>query len=266
MTSSQTLRYRIVDVFSDRPLAGNPLCVVLDPCPPELMQPLARETNLSETTFPEVTGPNSYSMRIFTPSVELPFAGHPSIGTAWTLGPGRWQQSTSGASVTVDADAQGAVMSQPDPVLEPLDEPRLAGAVGVGGLEGAQLASAGGNRYLLAATGEDLSGAAPDHTLLSELATAWSATGICAVRRLGDSDLQVRVFVPGAGIPEDPGTGGAAGSIGMLARQAWGCHSDLVIHQGDQIGRPCRIEVHVEPGAIRVGGRVALCAEGTFLA
>lgn len=71
------LRYRIVDVFTDVPLAGNALCVVLDPCPEPVMTAIAREVNLSETTFPVVTGEDSYEMRIFTPSAELPFAGHP---------------------------------------------------------------------------------------------------------------------------------------------------------------------------------------------
>jgi hypothetical protein len=76
------VRYRIVDVFTDRPLAGNALCVVLDPCPEERMQTVAREMNLSETTFVTERGEGTYSMRIFTPGVELPFAGHPTLGTA----------------------------------------------------------------------------------------------------------------------------------------------------------------------------------------
>ena len=76
------LRYRIVDVFSDRPLAGNALCVVLDPCPEPVMLAIAREMNLSETTFPVVVDEREYEMRIFTPLAELPFAGHPSLGTA----------------------------------------------------------------------------------------------------------------------------------------------------------------------------------------
>jgi trans-2,3-dihydro-3-hydroxyanthranilate isomerase len=73
------------------------------------------------------------------------------------------------------------------------------------------------------------------------------------------------VFVPGAGVVEDPGTGSAAGPIGMLARQRWGTATEVSIRQGDAMGRPCRIEVHAEPGAITVGGRVAACAEGSFL-
>src|SRR3954463_13914999 len=130
------MRYRIVDVFTDRPFAGNGLCVVLDPCPEQLMQPIAREVNLSETTFPEVTGEGSYRMRIFTPHAELPFAGHPSVGTAWALGPGRWEQTTTGAVVTIEADAHGAVMTQPDPELAEVDAGGVADALGVRGVEG----------------------------------------------------------------------------------------------------------------------------------
>jgi predicted PhzF superfamily epimerase YddE/YHI9 len=117
------LRYRIVDVFSDRPLAGNALCVVTDPAPDPVMQAIAREVNLSETTFP---------------------------------------------------------------------------------------------------------------------------------------------IVPGAGVPEDPGTGSAAGPIGVLCRQRWGTADDVTIRQGDEMGRACRIDVHAGSDGVKVGGRVAACAEGGF--
>ena len=123
------LRYRIVDVFSERPLAGNALCVVLDPCPAPVMQALAREVNLSETAFPTVLAEDAYDVRIFTPQVELPFAGHPSIGTAWVLGPRAWTQTSPGATVTVEADATGAVMSQPDPELTAVDPAPLVDAL-----------------------------------------------------------------------------------------------------------------------------------------
>ena len=125
-TALARLRYRLVDVFTDRPLWGNPLCVVLDPCPSELMQAIAREANLSETTFPSQTGEDSYEMRIFSPTLELPFAGHPSLGTGWLLGPRRWTQVTSGATVIVEADKDGATMSQPQPQFERLEEQREA--------------------------------------------------------------------------------------------------------------------------------------------
>jgi len=109
------LSYRIVDVFTDRPLAGNALCVVTAPEGPPLsddvMLCLAREVNLSETTFVRRTGDDAYDVRIWTGGGELPFAGHPSLGTAWSLGPGRWTQTSPGAVVTVEASLQGAVMT-----------------------------------------------------------------------------------------------------------------------------------------------------------
>jgi len=111
------LRYRVVDVFSDRPLAGNALCVVLDPCPPDVRAGIAREVKLSETTFPTVTGAGAYDVRILTPTSELPFAGHPTIGTAWVLGPGTWAQTSPRATVRVEADAGGARMTQPAPTF-----------------------------------------------------------------------------------------------------------------------------------------------------
>jgi trans-2,3-dihydro-3-hydroxyanthranilate isomerase len=74
----------------------------------------------------------------------------------------------------------------------------------------------------------------------------------------------VRLFAPGLGVIEDPGTGSAAGPVGVLARRLWSVADDVLIRQGDEVGRPCRIEVHTVEGDVRVGGRVAACAEGVF--
>ena len=87
---------------------------------------------------------------------------------------------------------------------------------------------------------------------------------MAVVRRLADRTLHVRVFAPAEGIPEDPGTGAAAGPIATFARRQWGTDVDVTIHQGAEIGRPCRIEVHAEEGEVRVGGRVTACAYGRF--
>ena len=156
------MRYRIVDVFADRPLSGNPLCVVVDPCPASRMGAVAREVNLSETTFPTITGDRTYSMRIFTPAVEIPFAGHPTLGTAWVLGPGRWRQTTMGATVTVETTADGAVMSQPDPVITEVDPAGVDVALGLPGIEGAFLAVAGGTAHVLVPTAHPLEDLAPE--------------------------------------------------------------------------------------------------------
>jgi trans-2,3-dihydro-3-hydroxyanthranilate isomerase len=254
------LRYRIVDVFSDRPLAGNGLCVVLDPTPESVMQALAREVNLSETTYPTVVADDAYDVRIFTASEELPFAGHPSLGTAWVLGPNAWTQRSAGATVTVTADANGAVMTQPDPVFTDLDGGDVVAALGLPGADAVVQASAAGNTFVFALTSAPIDDIRPD---LARLVAA-GAGMVGAVRRRDDRTLHVRVFVPGAGIAEDPGTGSAAGPIGLLARQRWGTNAEVTIRQGAEIGRPCVIEVHAEQGALRVGGKVAACAEGRF--
>jgi trans-2,3-dihydro-3-hydroxyanthranilate isomerase len=259
------VRFRIVDVFSDRPLAGNALCVVLDGCTADRMQDIAREVNLSETTFPTVLGPVTYRNRIFTPNHELPFAGHPSLGTAWVLGPNTWEQTTAGAVVTIEADAHGAVMTQPDPELAPVDPAGATSALGLDGIDGLFLAVAAGNRMLFALTERDLAAARPDPAAIGALQRTHDATALGVVRRRDDRHLHVRVFAPLAGILEDPGTGAAAGPIGVLARQELGTDVDVTIRQGDLIDRPCTIEVHAEDGALRVGGAVAACAEGRFL-
>ena len=258
------LAYRIVDVFTDRPLAGNALCVVLDPCPDAVQQAIAREVNLSETTFPVVTGDGTYEMRIFTPGAELPFAGHPSLGTAWVLGPGRWTQTTSGATVVVEADATGAVMTQPDPVLISVDPAAAVAALGLPGAEGAVVAEAAGMRHLLVATDSAIAGLDPDLSQVATVARKARATTLAVVHRLSDHTLHARVFAPTEGIPEDPGTGAAAGPVATFARRLWSTDLDVTILQGAEIGRPCRIEVHAEEGAMRVGGKVAACATGHF--
>lgn len=259
-------RYRIVDVFTDQPLAGNALCVVLDPVPEAVMPALAREVNLSETAFVTQTGDDAYDVRIFTPGAELPFAGHPSLGSAWVLGPGRWTQTSPGATVVIDVDADhvGATMGQPDPTLKEVWGEPAAEALGLGPIKAAYAAEVGGTRHLLVPTDQPIDGLDPSPSALARLARDVRCSGIAPFRRLDDRTITARVFVPLAGIPEDPGTGSAAGPIGVLARRLWDMPADLTISQGVEMGRPCTIEVHAEEGAVRVGGRVAACAEGRF--
>ncbi len=258
------MRYVIVDVFSDRPLAGNALCVVLDPCPEELMQPVARETNLSETTFVTERGDGAYSMRIFTPGVELPFAGHPTLGTAWVMGPGRWLQTTPGGVIPVTVDGRGAEMVQPDPELTQLDDPELGRALGVTRVEAAFCARAAGNGHVIVLVDEPIERLRVDTGAALEAVDRHNTSTLCAVERVAGGTLHVRLFFRAAPLAEDPGTGSAAGPIGLLARQHWSMAEDILIRQGDGIGRPCRIRVHAESGDLRVAGDVARCAEGEF--
>ena len=258
------LAYRVVDVFSDRPLAGNGLCVVLDPCPEALMGPIGREVNLSETTFPTVTGPCSYSVRIFTPSVELPFAGHPTLGTAWTLGPGTWTQTSPGATIEVVVDADGARMTQPEPTFAPSPAEGPRAALGLAATAGCWVASAGGMCHLIVATEEPIADLRPDMGAARAATEAVGCLTFAVVGRRDDANLHVRVFVPGRGIVEDPGTGSAAGPIATIARQLWQTDRAVTISQGAEMGRPCVIEVQLTEAGPVVGGRVSACAEGRF--
>jgi len=266
MATSRTLRYRIVDVFSDRPLAGNALCVVLDGCPPELMAPLAREVNLSETTYPRVTGADTYDIRIFTPGAELPFAGHPTIGTAWCLGPGRWTQTSPGATVMVEADANGARMRAPVPTFTAVPPDAAVTALGLAGADRAWLAVAGGLSTLIVPTTAPIDDLAPNQPAVAAAAAAAApgCANVAVVRRRDDENLHVRVFVPGFGIPEDPGTGSAAGPIAAVAHREWGTSPSVRIHQGAEIGRPSLITVELSEDGALVGGRVSAVAEGQF--
>ena len=256
--------YRIVDVFTERPLAGNALCVVLDPVPSPVMAALAREVNLSETAFPVVVADGEYEVRIFTPAAELAFAGHPTLGAAFVLGPRRWVQHSEGASVVVEATPEGAVMEAPEPVFEEVDPGPAVAALGLPGAEAAVVADAGGNRHLLVPTLSPLAGLAPDLAAVTDVQRLHRTTTVIPVRRLDDRTLHARAFCPGVGIPEDPGTGSAAGPIARLCRPRWALDADLIIHQGSEIGRPCRITVHAGDGPLLVGGAVTSCAEGHF--
>jgi trans-2,3-dihydro-3-hydroxyanthranilate isomerase len=262
------LEYRIVDVFADRPLAGNALCVVLGDAGGDdgRMQAIARETNLSETTFVTRTADDAYDVRIWTTAGELPFAGHPSLGTAWVLGPGRWTQTSPGATVVIEASEAGAVMSQPDPVFTEVYPEEVAEGLGLpaSSVQHAYVGEIGGTRHLFVPTDAPIDRLQPDFRILGAATKGVRATGVGVFRRVDDATLHARVFIPGAGMPEDPGTGSAAGPFGLLARRLWSTDEDLVILQGAEMHRPCRIEVHAEAGNVRVGGRVAACAEGRF--
>ena len=150
-----TLPYHVVDVFTDRPYAGNPLAVVLgaDDLPTAALQAVAREFNLSETAFPMDSDRADYRVRIFNPGTELPFAGHPSIGTAWLLArlgrirTGPVVQECGAGLLPVTVTAAGATLTGgPATVGPPLDPAPLLAATGLerGSLSGAAPARAAG--------------------------------------------------------------------------------------------------------------------------
>jgi PhzF family phenazine biosynthesis protein len=156
-------------------------------------------------------------------------------------------------------------MSQPDPAFTEVSPDGMAEMLGVAGVDGAWLSEAGGTSHVLVPTEARLEELQPNLRAVAKLAVRAGGISLCPFRRVDDANLHVRVFVPAAGIGEDPGTGSAAGPIGLLARRLWNTSPNLTLRQGDEIGRPCRIQVTTEPGHVKVSGfvtasRVAGCS------
>lgn len=276
------LRYQLCDVFTDRPLAGNALAVFTDGSGLDdaTMQALAREMNLSESTFVlRATSKEAHvRVRIFTPRVELPFAGHPILGTAFVLaGPlqrDRLRLETGRGIVTVrlerdDARINFGWMTQPLPRLEPFTATAklLAGL----GVERAGLPIElydNGPRHVFVEL-ESPEAVATLHPDLSRLA-ALGSLAVTTYARKGEG-WKSRVFAPGEGIPEDPATGSAAGPLALhLARHGRIAFGDtIVIEQGAEIGRPSTLHARVVGTAervelIEVGGSAIVVARGEF--
>jgi trans-2,3-dihydro-3-hydroxyanthranilate isomerase len=274
MLGEAVLDYWVVDVFADSAFAGNPLAVVLDAdeMSTEQMQAMALEFNLSETTFPVRTSTDGadYRLRIFTPATELPFAGHPSVGTAWLMhalgrvGGGRVVQECGAGLLPLEVDADGATLTGGQATVgEAIDAATLLAAVGldVGDLAGAEprWAGTGLNWAFLRVTDEAVVGARPDLARLTALSESGADRAGVAVLSWKDGQAHARVFAGGFGVPEDPATGSAALGLG-----AWLVAAGLVaadgessyeIAQGTEMGRPSRLACSV----VASGGRALEC-------
>jgi trans-2,3-dihydro-3-hydroxyanthranilate isomerase len=277
-----SFRYVVVDVFTDRPLAGNQLAVFTDAreVPDDLLQPLARELNLSETAFVyPPAGDGDVRVRIFTPMAEMPFAGHPVLGTAFVLG-GPLQRvelrlETGAGVVPVSLEREGARivfgrMSLPLPRIEPFDrEAELLAALRVERSElPVELYDLGIRHVYVALRGEEAVAAVePD---LIALAKLQGVVGTSCFAGNGKR-WKTRMFAPADGVPEDPATGSAAGPLAChLARHgqiAFG--EEIEISQGAEIARPSTLYACAEgtPDRIErveVGGSAVVVARGEF--
>jgi trans-2,3-dihydro-3-hydroxyanthranilate isomerase len=277
---TRTLRYQICDVFTDRPLAGNALAVFTDAdgLPPTTMQALAREMNLSETAFALRSTDDAADarIRIFTPTMELPFAGHPTLGSAFVLGMPLEKEElrleTGRGTVRVrltreDGRITFGWMTQPLPRLEPYAaSAELLAALGVAGsLLPIELYD-NGPHYVFVELGtpEGVAALRPD---LGRLA-ALGSTAFSIFARAGDR-WKCRVFAPGEGINEDPGTGAAAGPMAVhLARHGRIRFGDeVVIAQGVEIGRPSTLHARAVGSPdrlerVEVGGSAVIIGRG----
>jgi trans-2,3-dihydro-3-hydroxyanthranilate isomerase len=287
----ESLPYAIVDVFSDRPFAGNPLAVVLDgeSLTGDQMQRLARQFNLSETAFPlrpteaERSDGADYRLRIFTPAVEVPFAGHPSIGTAWWMARlgrvevGTIHQLCGVGLLPVEVDERHATLTGgPVSIAGPVDAARALSAVGLAAADLADpdvwITSTGLAYAIVFVKPGAVARCAPDMELLrTEFSYPRQATGVYVVE--WDQELRharARMFAGDIGVPEDPATGSAALALGvrLVQRGDLGDGSQsFTIEQGVDMGRPSQLVVScdVESGSatrLRVTGTASLVAEG----
>lgn len=277
-----TFRYVVVDVFTDKPLQGNQLAVFTDAreIPESLLQPLAREMNFSETVFVyPAAGDGDVWIRIFTPMAELPFAGHPVLGTAFVLG-GPLQRielrlETGAGVVPVTLEREGARivfgwMSLPIPRIEAFErEDELLAALRVErSALPVELYDLGIRHVMVALPNADaVASVEPDLTALARL------QGIVGTSCFAGEGAQwkTRMFAPADGVPEDPATGSAAGPLAChLARHgriSFG--EEIEIAQGAEVGRPSTLYARVEGTAeqiekVEVGGSAVIVARGEF--
>lgn len=275
-----------VDVFACRPFGGNPVAVVLDAegLDGAAMQRIAHWTNLSETTFvlpPETTG-GSYRVRIFTPRQELPFAGHPSIGTAHAVleagraepdADGQLIQECAAGRLPLRLRGEGATRALfvrlPAPIITPLaaDEQTQLEAALKAPLTPAAAVNVG-PVWIVAglASGEAVRALRPDLPALARLSLSTGAVGISVygVDGSGDADLVVRSFVPADGIPEDPVCGSGNGAIGAYLQQRDSLPArSYAASQGRECGHDGRVIVELDAeDRLWIGGRARTCIRG----
>jgi trans-2,3-dihydro-3-hydroxyanthranilate isomerase len=274
-------RYVVCDVFTDTALTGNQLAVFTDArrLPEAMLQALAREMNFSETVFvyPAAAGGHA-KIRIFTPFNELPFAGHPVLGTAFVLaGPMQLPTivlETGIGLVPIVLEREGAKiifgrMTQPLPTVEPeVDAPAILAALGVDRAILPVERYINGPRHVMVAleSPQTVAKLAPD---LNALARATTAGVSCFAG--GGTRWKTRMFAPGHGINEDPATGSAAGPLAchLLRHGLIASGDEIEIAQGVELGRPSTLYAKATGtrsriDSVEVGGSAVIVARGEF--
>lgn len=278
-------RFKQVDVFTRRPFRGNPVAVVLDAADLDAaaMQRIAAWTNLSETTFvlPASSAQADYRLRIFTPRAELPFAGHPTIGSAHavleagvvTPKGGRLVQECGAGHIALQVEGDTLWLEAPEATESPIDGASLLQ------LEASLRAKPGGMprilnvgpRWLVA----ELAGAAAVDALVPDMAAIAGLSvrlGIGGITVFGATDsgsaaYHVRSFAPAHGIPEDPVCGSGnisvAAYLGFTGRQS-ALATGYTARQGMQLGRDGEVSIRHVGGRILLGGGAVTCVDGAL--
>jgi PhzF family phenazine biosynthesis protein len=270
----RTLPFKQVDVFTAKPFLGNPVAVVIgaEALSTREMQQIAGWTNLSETTFllaPTAPGA-SYRLRIFTPRRELPFAGHPTIGSAHAALEsgfakavnGRLKQECGAGLLDLAVADGGIFVTAPQPKMREVTTPLFNGKV---------LRVDVGPVWVVADLGDAraVDALLPDMAAIAAMSAALEASGATVFGRTGERNapLHVRSFAPAQGIPEDPVCGSGNISVAAYLR-ATGLLSEFgsnyTARQGMQVGRDGKVRVRVSADAIEIGGEAVTCVDGTL--
>ena len=274
---SRRFAFSQVDVFTDRPLLGNPLAVVhgADGLSADRMQAFARWTNLSETVFLlRPTDPQAdYRLRIFTPAYELPFAGHPTLGSchAWlehggvARSRGEVVQQCGVGLVRIGLDGGRAAFAAPPLHMAEVDASMAAAALAALGLPASTLLAAQWLRNgpnwlgLLLDSAATVLAAEPDGALMK----AFDLVGIVGAREAGaDCRFEVRAFVGGTTIYEDPVTGSLNAGFAQWLIESGRAPDRYVAAQGTRLGRAGRVHVSRDDGQVWVGGHSVTCVRG----
>jgi len=277
-----------IDVFTTMAFMGNPVAVVLDASSLDAaaMQRIARWTNLSETAFvlPPSTPEASYRVRIFTPAQELPFAGHPSVGTAFavlraglaTPTEGRLVQECGAGLLPVKVEGEGEALR----IHVRAPQARMAEAPGAeqalldAALDGLSLGELGprivdnGPRWWTVELTDSAAvrGHQPDLAAIAALTRGTGTVGLAIFAECAQDDcaMVVRAYCPADGIPEDPVTGSANACIGarLLAEGRFHIGERYTASQGRELGRDGRVEVSLEEDGVWIGGACVCVVEG----
>ncbi len=269
------LRFKQVDVFTSRPFFGNPVAVVIgaEGLDTEAMQRIACWTNLSETTFLLKSEVADYRLRIFTPTQELPFAGHPTVGSAHAaIEQGFVQRKPTlrqecGAGVLdLALDADGRIFVKGPPA-------RIAPAPEIPGIPvlGERLRIDVGPVWIVGEVSDarTLADLVPDMAALARYSLKEEVSGVTLFAKSDDcvSAIHVRSFAPAHGIPEDPVCGSGNLSVAAFLKETNALERygrRYIARQGAALGRDGRVHVTVDEDGIRIGGHAVTCVDGTL--
>jgi predicted PhzF superfamily epimerase YddE/YHI9 len=272
MSETASLTLKQVDVFTGRPFYGNPVAVVLgaEALETEDMQRIACWVNLSETTFLLPSSQADYRLRIFTPQHELPFAGHPTIGSAYAALESGFvekkkllRQECGAGILDLSFEDERIFVRGPEPRITdvrrglPFAKKLLRIEVGPIWIVG-EVADA-----------QELAALKPDMGALAAFTIDHEATGITVFAASGEKQtaMHVRSFAPAHGIPEDPVCGSGNLAVAHYLKQTNSLKrfgERYIARQGMQMKRDGRVHVRVDEDGVRIGGRAVTCIEGTL--